>query len=574
MRRKTYGKITEERVSWRDFMKAFWHLLALGGVRGKYVLAIILLFLILLYAVVPPLILGAVINFFTGYQSGDSLIRFYWLTAFLGGSMAIVAFFRLNTKNWLSRLRNKTVYSIRTKAFEVLLSQSLLESAKENTGAKAQRIQNGTDAFTVFFYLVSNNILPSIASLSGIVAVFLALKPSYAIFFIIYGLLFFGILKFFTARISKLNVERNAALEQASGAYVEGLHNISALKAAGSEEAFHGRIQEREEVSRHFADTISRTGNHMWKTFQTMNGLGVAVFLWLVGMDVVRGILNIGQIVVFYTYFRELTTLANQTLESYGDLLQAKAGIARLEEIFSDTENAEKKTAGFPEDWEMLTVTNGNFDYPRGPALTGINLQIKKGEKIGIIGKTGSGKSTLVKILLGLLPLRKGTYAIGTTDFSSIRKEEIFRHISFVPQEVEMFNMSLRENITLYRDISEKTLHKALETAQLSEVMESLPEGLDTLIGEKGYKLSGGERQRVGIARALCQETDIIILDEATSALDTNTEKAFYDALGAQYPHKTVIAIAHRIHTLEKTHRIYTIEEGKIVKEGTYTEII
>lgn len=568
-----WGKLTGEKVSLRDFARIFWYLLALGEIRRRFMIALVLLFIALLYNVVPPLIVGAIVNFFTQYHSGEDLTEFYWLVILLGVSSTMVAIFRLTVKNRISRMKNKTVYSIRTKAFASLLSQSILEGAQESTGAKAQRIQNGTDAFAVFIQLTSNNILPVLASLSGILGVFFFLKGSYVVFFLFYILLFFGLIRMFTRNITKLNTERNKALEQASGAYIEGLHNIGTLKAAGSENAFHGRIAEREAVTQHFGDRISRTSNDMWKLFQAMNGLGGAIFLFLVGMDVVRGDLNIGQIVVFVTYFQQLTTLASQTLDSYADLLQAQAGVVRLQGVFGVLEKSKIHQVSFPQDWKSLSIKNGFFDYPEGPGLQDIELAIKRGEKIGIVGKTGSGKSTLVKILLGLLPLRSGKYLIDQTDFHLLEKEAIFQYMSIVPQEVEMFNMSLRENITLYREVSETALEKALETAQLTEVIENLPDGIDTLIGEKGYKLSGGERQRVGIARALCQNTDIIILDEATSSLDAHTEKSFYDALEKNYPAKTIIAIAHRIHTLENTHRIYTLGEGRIIREGTHADL-
>ncbi|KXK10162.1 MAG: putative multidrug export ATP-binding/permease protein [Microgenomates bacterium OLB23] len=174
---------------------------------------------------------------------------------------------------------------------------------------------------------------------------------------------------------------------------------------------------------------------------------------------------------------------------------------------------------------------------------------------------------------MGLYPLSAGRYTIDSTNYYDLSAESISHHIAIVLQDSEMFNMTLRENITLLRSVSEELLLKAVKVAQLEDVVTKLPDGLETLIGEKGYHLSGGERQRVGIARAICKNPEIIIFDEATSSLDSRTEGKIQSALEKELSKKTLIFIAHRVSTLKNVDIIYVFKGGRIVESGTFKSL-
>jgi len=489
--------------------------------------------------------------------------------------MIAVSYIRLSIKRKLSLLNNISIYQIKTKGFEILLSRSLIETSKESTGEKVQKIQNGIDSFIVFYKMFSNQILTAAASSIGIFAVLSYLRLAYGLFFFIYLILFFVILKIYTGRLNKLNLERYQAIEKASGVYVEGISNITTLKSLGSEKHFQTRIMERENISKEYSDKITRLMNRQWKVFQALNGLSAGIFLFFIGRDVISGILSVGEIVIFYSYFENIRNFSSQIMDFYGDIIQAKSGIGRMVEIFKIRRNTGRVgTENFPQDWQKIKISNGDFFYKPNVGLKNISLEIRCGEKIGIVGKTGSGKSTIAKVMLGLYELKSGKFEIGGKNFYDIDPEKIFENISVVPQDIEMFNMSLAENITLFRDIEESLLEKAIQISQFQEVIDKLPKGLDTIIGEKGYKLSGGERQRLAIARAICQKSQILILDEATSALDTKTEKLIYESLEENFPDKTIVAVAHRVKTLENTDKIYVFKGGKIVEKGRYDELL
>ena len=195
---------------------------------------------------------------------------------------------------------------------------------------------------------------------------------------------------------------------------------------------------------------------------------------------------------------------------------------------------------------------------------------MKRGEIVGIAGPSGSGKSTLIKLLLGLYHLDRGTLQIGDVPVDEIRHEELVSNIAVVLQETELFNFSLRENITMMRDVPPALLERSCEIACLGDVIARLPDGLDTVVGERGYTLSGGERQRVGIARAICRNAPILLLDEATSALDSATEQMVMERLMAEHNgDRTMLIVAHRISTLKDADKDRRLRSGTACRTGT-----
>src|SRR5262249_10794745 len=212
--------------------------------------------------------------------------------------------------------------------------------------------------------------------------------------------------------------------------------------------------------------------------------------------------------------------------------------------------------------------------YDNKPAVGPLSLEVRRGEIVGIAGRSGSGKSTLIKLLLGLYHLDRGSLQIGDVPVHEIQHEELISNIAVVLQETELFNFSLRENITMMRDVSPALLQRSCDIACLSDVIARLPDGLDTLIGERGYSLSGGERQRLGIARAVCRNAPILLLDEATSALDSATEQIVMERLIAQHSaDHTMVVIAHRTSTLKHSHRVVVFDQGLLVEQGRFQEL-
>ncbi|MEK7648750.1 MAG: ABC transporter ATP-binding protein [Patescibacteria group bacterium] len=563
-----------EKLSWLDVPKSIWHFL--GRNKHRWIGFNLLLFTIHFYELVPPFILGKIVDFFTNYHAGDSLQTFYFYALFVGISSIIVAFIRLSCKNRLDRIAIAAKTTARVEGFERLMDFSLQWHSKENSGNKVQRIFNGSQSISEWTQLTNNELFPVATSFIGVLLVFLFLSPIFLVFLIIYSLSYFAIEYIFNRKLGKLSDELNMVREKSSGKYIEGTGNMLAIKALGVEKDIHLKVMGSEEQSKNIEISLSNTGIKKWYSFQTLNGLALIVFLFLIAHQLVIGIISVGYILVFFTYFNNLRSATFQATDISSKVIQLKSNLLRMMPIFLEKPNIRTGIEKFPPRWKTISIHRGTFKYPSGQVgIKNLSFSFSKNERLGIAGSSGSGKSTLVKILLGLYELEYGEFKVGEKNYYSIAHEEITKNISIVLQETELFNLSIRENITLMREVDSELLNTAVDMACLQEMISTLPEGLDTLTGEKGYSLSGGERQRLGIARAICKNSPILLLDEATSSLDSRTEKKIMDKLFSTFGHKkTFIIVAHRISTLKDTDRVIVFEKGGIIEEGTFNNLI
>ncbi|MBF2067355.1 MAG: ABC transporter ATP-binding protein [Calothrix sp. C42_A2020_038] len=236
---------------------------------------------------------------------------------------------------------------------------------------------------------------------------------------------------------------------------------------------------------------------------------------------------------------------------------------------------AKNQTMSFTDKVDLVNLT---YCYPgiSKPAIEDMSFSLEKGKSIALIGKSGAGKTTLVDVILGLLEPNNGDIRVDDVSiYNNLRSWQNL--IGYIPQSISLLDDTIERNIAFGVPdhlIDSGKLHKAIKTAQLEELIQQLPEGIHTSVGEKGVRLSGGQRQRIGIARALYFEREILVLDEATSALDNETEALVTDAIRSLSGTKTMIIIAHRLSTVEHCDRIYLLEKGRIVKSGSYKEVV
>jgi ATP-binding cassette subfamily B protein len=204
-----------------------------------------------------------------------------------------------------------------------------------------------------------------------------------------------------------------------------------------------------------------------------------------------------------------------------------------------------------------------------------LTLHIKPGERIGLAGHSGGGKTTLTKLILRFADVTKGAIAIDGQNIADVSQDSLRSAIAYVPQEPYLFHRSLRENIAYARpDATDDEVMLAVKRANAYEFIKNLPDGLDTIVGERGVKLSGGQRQRIAIARAILKDAPILILDEATSALDSESEKLIQNALTKLMKGRTSIVVAHRLSTIAQLDRIIVLENGSIAEQGSHSELL
>ena len=252
-----------------------------------------------------------------------------------------------------------------------------------------------------------------------------------------------------------------------------------------------------------------------------------------------------------------------------------KASYKRFEEFLDlKDDNQLRNGNAINTDIGEIAIKNLSFQYEERKIIDDLSLFIKRGQKIAFVGESGSGKSTVIKILLGLLKYNQGEICLGDMELSGICLNNLYDKVSYISQDVPVFDGTIKENLVFEKNVSEEQMLDALSEVQLSHLVENLAEGLDTEIGEKGTCLSGGEKQRLAFARLWFENPELVILDEATSAMDNLTEEIVMKSVMQKMKDKTVIAIAHRLNSIAGFDRIILFREGKIVGQGTFEELL
>jgi len=383
----------------------------------------------------------------------------------------------------------------------------------------------------------------------------------------------------YTARLKQpLRVLRTEADSKLVGVLSDDIsnHNTIALFSGGK----HERYLFSDVVERWRAATM-----HSWSTDEKIWALQDVL---IVGMNIgilwgtlvlwQEGLFTIGDFVLVQSYllglFNQLTSINRNMRRCYDAIADASEmiDIIKLPHDIADLPRAPKLTVSKGE----VAFDDVEFSYPNGqPALAHFNVTVAGGEKLAFVGPSGAGKTTITKLLLRFYDVTGGAIKIDGQNISSVTQDSLRDAIAFVPQEPILFHRTLMENIRYgRRAASNEEVFAAAHSAHCDEFIKSLPEGYDTLVGERGVKLSGGERQRVAIARAILKDAPILVLDEATSSLDSESEALIQDALQTLMKGKTVMVIAHRLSTIMKIDRIVVIEGGGIAAQGSHKELL
>jgi len=548
--------------SWSVFPKAFW--LFTEQFRWKFIGVSLITFLIHFYELVPPFLLALMLDFFTKYKTGDSLMPFYLLCISFGVTWCIAAIVRLLGKGSMGQMAILIKSNVRILGFERLMQYSLQWHLQDHAGGKVDRIMRGSDVLKSFISRSFNQVFPIITSFIGVLVVFLFLNVWYWLFLVFYTVLFFFIEFAFNKKHEILSKEANILREKTTGVFTEHAGNILTIKAQNTTSGSSRLLADQEQKLQKIELALERNGYVKWIFFQVWNGITVSVFLFLAGKDILAGTMSVGLIAVYYSYFNQLRKAASDTTDLLTELLVQKSILGRLMELFAD-ELEWRGTLPFPKNWKKIELQHIQFHYEQNKkGLFDLSHVFHRGEKIGIVGTSGGGKSTFIKLFLGLITPQSGDVFFDKVPLQSLSHNALLDKVGVILQDTEIFHLSVRENILLSRTISEETLEKVLSVACLVDVIERLPEGIDTVIGEKGYMLSGGERQRIGIARALCKSAEVLLMDEATSALDEETEKSVLTGIFEEFPHLTVFMVAHRLSTLTYVDRVIEFQHGKL----------
>ena len=485
----------------------------------------------------------------------------------------------LAASTWIQRgFLTRVTSRIAARMLEVYIRQPYAFHLRKNSSTLIRNTQDAS-------ILVAGGVEPMLTILTeGLIAfalftVLVVVEPVGTICVI--GVLLFATFifqKFFDQKLQRWGALRQIQKGSIIQTIQQGLGAVKDVQVLGREEWFVNEHRERQTLDANLLRRINTVQAipRLWLEVMAMAGLaGLVAIMLATGKDIDKIIPTVGLFAV--TSFKVLPSI-NKLVSSKQSL---KVSRSTIETIHHDLDlliatNSPNHNVGFQ--FENVVVDQLDFEYEQSEnlVLSNINIKISSGEAVGFVGQSGSGKSTLIDIMLGLLEPQNGSILINGQTIENV-KQFWQKQIGYIPQTIFLMDDSLRRNIAIGiadNEIDELAIVEALKSAQLEEFVASLPEGIDTVVGERGVRLSGGQRQRIGIARALYHRPSVLVLDEATSSLDTETEHGVMQAVQALQGDKTVIIVAHRLSTVEYCDRLYRLDAGRIVDEGTFDEVM
>ncbi|HSA53978.1 MAG TPA: ABC transporter ATP-binding protein, partial [Yinghuangia sp.] len=371
--------------------------------------------------------------------------------------------------------------------------------------------------------------------------------------------------------------EREAAVARVSGHVADSLTNMETVRAFAAEGHEAAEHQARVAENRRLALRSWDYSNLRIDTIVApLSVLATALGLWLA--VTVRGGLGVEATVVAFTYYTNATRIMFEFNQIYRRLESSLTEAAQFTELLFTPPTVvdppePEPLRGASADVRFCDVT---FGYAGAQQLFDkLDLHVPSGAKVGLVGRSGGGKSTLTRLLLRFMDVREGRILVGGQDITRLRQADLRSLIAYVPQDPAMFHRSLRENIAFARPgATHEEIVRAARAAHVLEFAEALPDGFDTLVGERGVKLSGGQRQRVALARAILRDAPVLLLDEATSALDSESESLVQEALWRLMEGRTALVVAHRLSTVARMDRLVVLDQGTIVEQGTHAELL
>ncbi|GAA2386729.1 ATP-binding cassette domain-containing protein [Streptomyces coeruleofuscus] len=372
--------------------------------------------------------------------------------------------------------------------------------------------------------------------------------------------------------------QREEAIARVSGHVADSLMNMDTVRAFAAEEREAAEHRSRVAASRRLTLRSWDYGNLRIDTlvaplFVLTNAVGLLLAVTLAG-----GGLGVEAIVVAFTYYGNATRIMFEFNQIYRRLESAMTEAAQFTELLLTPPTVLDPPSPEPlrpraADIRFEKVT---FAHEGGkPLFEGLDLVVPSGARVGLVGRSGGGKTSLTRLLLRMTDVDGGRILIGGQDISRLRQADLRGQIAYVPQDPAMFHRTLRDNIAFARpDATEGEIRRAAEAAHVTEFADVLPDGFDTMVGERGVKLSGGQRQRVALARAILRDAPILLLDEATSALDSESELLVQEALWRLMDGRTALVVAHRLSTVATMDQLVVLDRGRIVEQGTHQELL
>lgn len=476
-------------------------------------------------------------------------------------------------------LEMKVLRDMAQRVFDHLISLDANFHANRFGGSLVSQTNKLVGSYIRFADASIFNLYQLIISMVATVVILGPRVPVYAFALLALSIVYILGTIYFSKPVRDANREQAEQESRQTGQLADSIANIMAVKSFAAEKHESARYWKEATKTKHathksmVTTTYRETFSSTLTSMIGISALVIAVFgTRYFGANIATLFLIVsytGHIGMRLWEFQNVLRQFNRALGDASDMVK----ILQIEPAIKDPKQPEPSAIHRG----SIELKNMTFVHPgkTKPLFKNLNLRIKAGEKVGLVGHSGSGKTSLTGLLLRFSEVHEGSINIDGQDIRNIAQHDLRSHITYVPQEPLLFHRSLAENIAYARpNASQQEIEAIAKMAHAHEFIEQLPEGYKTLVGERGVKLSGGQRQRVAIARSMLKNAPILVLDEATSALDSESETLIQDALWKLMEGKTAIVIAHRLSTIQKLDRIIVMHDGKIVEQGTHKELV
>ena len=465
------------------------------------------------------------------------------------------------------------------RCFSKLTNQTLFFHSNKFGGSLVSQTNKLVGAVESFWDTIIWSILPLVVSLVGSIIVLSTLLWQYALFLLIFSIVFSIVVYYGSKPMAKLTKKEAKASNKLNGQLADVISNVLAVKSSGAEATEQKFFTKTVNSWRDSSLDVMRG---FLKVSTIYSSINMVIKIGAIAFAVYAAQNNLVSVASVYLIITYTGSVAHELWNMNGIMRNYNRIIGNANDM---VEILQTPTTLIDKSSSKLEVTNGEismdkitFTHDEGQGDTlfhDFSLDIKPGEKIGLVGASGSGKTTLTKLLLRFADIDSGKITIDGQDISEVTQASLRAKIAYVPQEPLLFHRSVRENIAYGRpDATDAEIEEAAKKAGAYDFIVGLKDGFDTMVGERGTKLSGGQRQRVAIARAILKDAPILVLDEATSALDSESEALIQKSLETLMENRTSIVIAHRLSTIAKLDRIIVLKNGKIVEDGSHDELI
>jgi len=551
-----------------------------NGLKIRIVLAIVFLLLSKITNLISPPILGSVVDSLTDLTEGVhelTIIPIALIIAYGLSRIATKLFGELRNAIF-SKVSQNAIRQLTLNTFAHLHSLSLQFHLNRKTGALSKFIDRGTKGVDFLMNYVLFNVIPTIIEIffvAGILFVLYGFK--YAVVTLVTILLYIYLTYIITQWRLKFRRRMNEADNMVSSKLVDSLLNYETVKYFNNENYEFDRLDNSLKDYEGAAVENEFSLSYLNITQTVVIITGITLMLSMSVFDIKAGAISIGGFVVINAYMFQLYQPLNFFGSVYRNIRQSLTDMENLFSLWSEKPYETNQNTNLLQSTEAsIRFENVSFDYDvRRTIIQNISFEVPDGKKVAIVGPTGAGKSTISRLLFKFYNPKSGSIYVNNQNIKEISQQSLRKIIGVVPQDTVLFNETIYYNISYGNpEASEQEIYEAAKNADIHEFIKTLPDGYNTLVGERGLKLSGGEKQRVAIARAILKKPSIFFFDEATSALDTTTEKEIQKNLEMISNNKTTLVIAHRLSTAADADNIIVLDKGKIIEQGRHEELL